>query len=381
MARILRTRKSNAARRVGLIGAPADLGAGNRGAAFGPRALRTAGLTTALGRGGLQVVDHGDLGGLSNSDGRTIDGCRHLEEITAWCRAIRDSVGASLAAGELPVMIGGDHSLATGSVAAVARHCAERDIPLFMIWLDAHADFNTAETSPSGNVHGMPVSAIVGDGHDALTGLGHARPMLAVDRIVQIGVRSIDPLEAERITARGLSVYDMTAIRARGMRAVVGEALEGAVRAGGHLHVSFDVDFLDPTVAPGVGTPERGGPSLAEAETCMAMIRESGLVGSLDIVELNPRFDRGAARRGASSNLPPACWDRGRRCASRQPRRAVSPHLIPPKERRGQTVVVATLSRLHRRVEAFPELACLRNVAANEGQHHGAQPAVRGERQ
>jgi len=189
------------------------------------------------------------------------------------------------------VLLGGDHALAIGSVAAVAQYCETVGKPLSILWLDAHADFNTAETSPSGNLHGMPVATIVGDGHPALIGLGHRTPMVDVVNVVQIGVRSIDALEQQRIDARGLRVYGMSATRARGMRTVVEEALAPIVRRGGHLHVSFDVDFLDPLVAPGVGTPEHGGPTLREAEACMAVIRETGLVGSLDIVELAPAFD------------------------------------------------------------------------------------------
>lgn len=279
--------------RLALIGAPMDIGAGNRGAASGPASLRAAGLGQALSRQGYHVIDRGDLCWLANVGGRTLDGCKHLDEIAAWCRAVRDAVGNALESGELPVLLGGDRALAMGSVAAVARHGDAVGKPLSILWLDAHADFNTAESSPSGNLHGMPVAAIVGDGHPALIRLGHGTPMVDVANVVQIGVRSIDVLEQKRIDARGLRVYGTSAIRARGMRAVVEEALADIVRRGGHLHVSFDVDFLDPLVAPGVGTPEHGGPTLREAEACRALIRETGLVGSVDIVELAPAFDRG----------------------------------------------------------------------------------------
>jgi arginase len=304
------THRANSGRRVALIGAPADMGAGNRGAAFGPAALRAAGLARALGRAGHRVTDRGDVQGPGNEGGRTIDGCRHLAEIAGWCRAIRDAVGRSLAAGELPVLLGGDHALAVGSVAAVARYCAAAGKPLALLWLDAHADFNTAESSPSGNVHGMPVAAIAGDGHPRLTGLGHALPMLAVGRIAQIGVRSIDPLEQRRIDARALRVYGMTAVRARGMAAVVVEALDAVARDGAHLHVSFDVDFIDPWAAPGVGTPEQDGPSLDEAAQCMALIRDSGLLGSLDVVELAPQYDPHGVTAGRVVDLVASLLDK-----------------------------------------------------------------------
>jgi arginase len=277
---------------VALIGAPGDLGGSdNRGAARGPAALRDAGLAAALQRQHYAVIDRGDIAGFATTGGRTIDGCHHLIEVADSCRRVRDTVAASLDAGEVPLLLGGDHSLAMGSLAAVARHSAERNKPLFVLWLDAHADFNTPASSPTGKLYGMPAAVAVGEGHDLLLNLGHATPMLEIARIAQVGVRSIDPLEEVRIAERGLAVFRMTEVRRRGMQAVMDDALAPAVRSGAHLHVSFDIDFLDPAVAPGVSLAEADGPSLEEATTCMAAIAATGLLGSFDVVEMNPRFD------------------------------------------------------------------------------------------
>ena len=278
-------------RQVALIGAPVDLGSGGNGSRGGPAALRDAGLAAALLGQGHRVVDRGDVAGLMTEPGATIDGCRHLNEVTTDCRLVRDVVAAALAAGELPLLMGGDHSLAIGSLAAVARHCAGSSKPLFVLWLDAHADFNTPASSPTGKIYGMPMAVAAGEGHPALTGIGHAVPMLDLRRVTQIGVRSIDPLEAERVAQRGLRVHGMAELRRRGMPALVSAALDEVRRAGGHLHLSFDIDFLDPSVAPGVGLAEPDGPGLAEAETAMAMVAASGLLGSLDVVEMNPGCD------------------------------------------------------------------------------------------
>lgn len=278
-------------RRVALIGAPFDLGSGGKGAVGGPAAFRRAGLAQTLRARGLRVVDRGDAKGIVNTPGATVDGCHHLREVAASCRAVRDAVARALAAGDLPLLLGGDHSLAMGSIAAVARHCAAERRPLFVLWLDAHADFNTPHSSPTGYVYGMPVAVATGEGHPALTALGHAVPMLDVRHVTQIGVRSVDPLEEERIVARRLRVYRMPELRLRGMASIIAEALEPVRRCGGHLHVSFDIDFLDPSVAPGVGLTEPDGPDFADAAQCLAAIRESGLLGSFDVLELSPSHD------------------------------------------------------------------------------------------
>jgi len=279
--------------RVALIGAPTDVGAGRRGASMGPEALRVAGLDKALRRLGRDVADRGNVTGPSNPELACAGGYRHLPEVVAWCSSVHDAVYASLCADEIPILMGGDHSLAIGSVAAVARYCSERQRPLAVLWFDAHADFNIASSSPSGNLHGMPASVIAGHGPAELVGLCGAVPMLPANRIVQIGVRSVDAVEKKLVVDSGLVVYDMRRIDELGMRVIMEQALEQVAERGVHLHVSFDVDFLDPSIAPGVPSTVPGGPTYREAQLAMEMVHDSGLMRSLDIVELNPAYDEG----------------------------------------------------------------------------------------
>ncbi len=275
-----------------LIAAPCDVAGGRRGSTMGPEALRVAGLPEALRGLGYSVHDRGSLGGPSHPDRERQGGYRHLEETAQWVQAVHDSVYDSLGSGELPILLGGDHALSIGSVAGAARHCAERDKPLSLLWLDAHADFNTADSSPSGNLHGMPVAVLCGDGPQALLDIGHATPVLDPARVVQVGIRSVDAVEKRSVVERGLTVYDMRRIDEIGMRATMEQVLEQVARGGGHLHVSFDVDVLDPEIAPGTGTPVSGGLNYREAQLCMEMIHDSGLLASLDVVEVNPALDR-----------------------------------------------------------------------------------------
>ena len=276
---------------VALIGAPTDVGAGRRGASMGPEALRVAGIAAALHRLGRVVVDYGNLAGPVNPE-RGRDGAyRHLQEVVAWCELTRDAVARALRNDELPILMGGDHSLAMGSVAAVAAHCRREGRPLTVLWLDAHADFNVASSSPTGNLHGMPVAVLTGHGPDRLTGLGDSDPIVSAERIVQVGVRSVDAVEKQLVSSEKLAVYDMRQIDEQRMRVVMQRALDQAARDDSHLHVSFDVDFLDPSIAPGVPTTVPGGPTYREAQLCMEMIHDSGLMGSLDIMELNPACD------------------------------------------------------------------------------------------
>ncbi len=276
--------------RVALIGAPTDIGAGHRGASMGPEALRVAGIVQALRARGLDVLDTGNLSGPLNPWLPPVDGYRHLDEVVAWNRATMDAVGAALASDRLPILLGGDHCLGLGSITAVARHCRQQGRNLRVLWLDAHADFNTSELTPSGNVHGMPVACLCGIGPKALTHLSGESPMLHPDQIRQIGVRSVDEGERRLVREVGLDIYDMRYIDEIGIRQVMTQALYG-MDEDTHLHVSFDVDFLDPTIAPGVGTTVSGGPNYREAQLVMEMIADSGRLGSLDIVELNPAFD------------------------------------------------------------------------------------------
>lgn len=273
-----------------LIGAPTDVGAGRPGASQGPQALRAAGLAAALRALGLQVHDAGDLRGPPNPQRPPQDGYRHLDEVIAWNRVVHDAVASALAQGRLPLLLGGDHSLAIGSLSAAARHCRAVGKRLRVLWLDAHADCNSRRTSPSANLHGMPLACLRGVGPAALTGLSGQVPALAADAVRQIGVRSVDAGEAALVRKLGLTVFDMTALHTLGMREVMARALAG-VDAQTHLHLSFDVDFLDPGLAPGVATTVRDGPTLAESRLCMQAIAASGRLGSLDVVELNPLLD------------------------------------------------------------------------------------------
>jgi arginase len=283
---------------VSLIGAPTDIGAGDRGARMGPDALRIAGLTEALQGRGIDVIDRGNLDGPRNPWQPPVDGYRHLDEVVAWNRAVMDAVGAELRQGRLPILLGGDHCLGVGSITAVARYCRDTGKQLRVLWLDAHADFNTHDVTPSGNVHGMPVACLCGIGPEALTRLGGDAPAVLPAQIRQVGIRSVDQGEKRLIKEHGLDVYDMRYIDEVGMKRAMEEALEG-IDAGTHLHVSFDVDFLDPSIAPGVGTTVPGGPNYREAQLVMEMIADSGRMGSLDIMELNPALDS----RNATANL------------------------------------------------------------------------------
>ena len=275
---------------VGLIGAPTDVGASDRGASMGPEALRVAGLPEALARSGRRVVDRGNLGGPANPGQTPADGFRHLAEVTAWCRAVHAAVYRELAEGSLPILLGGDHSLSVGSISAVARHCREGGRTLRVLWIDAHADFNTRELSPSGSLHGMPLACLCGFGPPELVSLGGAAPALAPQAVREIGIRSVDPGERRFVHEQELEVFDMRFIDEFGMRRAMELALDG-VDANTHLHVSFDVDSLDPEIAPGVGTTVPGGLSYREAQLCMEMIADTGRFASLDIMELNPALD------------------------------------------------------------------------------------------
>ena len=278
------------ARTVALIGAPTDIGAGARGASMGPEALRVAGLVEALRGRGLQVLDRGNLVGPSNPWLPPVDGYRHLDEVVAWNRLVMGAVGDELESGHLPILLGGDHCLGTGSITAVANWCRSRGKPLRVLWLDAHADFNTHEVTPSGNIHGMPVACLCGIGPHGMTHLAGRAPAITPDVLRQIGIRSVDAGEKRLVKQHNVDIYDMRYIDEIGMKRVMEEALEG-MDADTHLHVSFDVDFLDPAIAPGVGTTVPGGPNYREAQLVMEMIADSGRMGSLDIVELNPAFD------------------------------------------------------------------------------------------
>lgn len=280
---------------VTLIGVPTDVGAGRLGAAMGPDALRVAQLGPALAHFGVDVQDIGNLAGPPNPRGpRDAQGLRNYAECLAWNQATHDAVLAQLQGGRMPIMLGGDHTLATGSISAVARHCRAVGKRLRVLWLDAHADCNLPDISPTGNLHGMPVASLCGHGPEPLAAMAGFTPALQGPDICQIGLRSVDEVEKRMIQRLGLEVFDMRAVDELGMREVMLRALDGLEGPEGddvHLHLSFDVDFLDPDIAPGTGTTVRGGPNYREAQLCMEMIADSGRLASIDIVELNPALD------------------------------------------------------------------------------------------
>ena len=275
---------------ISLIGAPTDVGASVLGCRMGPAALRLAGIQESLERFGSEVHDCGDVTGPDNPGAFAVDGYRHLAEVTAWNHAVFDAVYAELVGGRLPIMLGGDHCLAIGSISAAARHCRETGKRLRVLWFDAHADYNTASITPSGNMHGMPVAVLTGNGPEPLLNLSGAVPAVDPHDVREIGLRDVDLGEKHLLAEHEVEVFDMRYLDEIGVRHAMEMALKG-VDENTHLHVSLDLDFLDDSIAPGVGTPVRGGPTYREAHLCMEMIADTGRLGSLDIVELNPALD------------------------------------------------------------------------------------------
>ncbi|MGD0636048.1 MAG: arginase [Beijerinckiaceae bacterium] len=275
---------------ISIIGVPVEAGARLGGCLMGPAALRTAGLVRPLEQLGYVVRDQGDLAIARDAGTLPSKEPRNLAEIAAWARVLSASVYGCLRDGAFPLVLGGDHSLSIGSIDGVARFCAETQRELFVLWLDAHADFNTLETSPSGNVHGMPLAALCGEpGFEALLGGGTRRVDPA--HVSLFGIRSLDVGERALLEARSIDVVDMRTIDEFGVVVPLRRILDRVAAAKGFLHVSLDVDFLDPAIAPGVGTPVPGGTTFREAHLIMEMLYDSGLAGSLDVVELNPFFD------------------------------------------------------------------------------------------
>lgn len=276
---------------ISLIGIPSDIGAGDRGATMGPEALRVAGITSELTKLGYHVKDTGNLFGPKNPEQPPINGYRHLKENVIWCKNVQEAVFNELTEGNLPIMMGGDHAMSIGSIAAIARHCNDLKKKLCIIWVDAHSDFNTSDTSPSGNIHGMPVAVAAGKGPKELLSIGHKVPMVDPIDIYQVGIRSVDLHEKQLVMDAGVVTYDMRRIDEIGMREAMHQILQDVEDKDAFIHVSFDVDSLDPTIAPGVGTTIPGGLTYREAQLCMEMIHDSGRMISLDIMEINPALD------------------------------------------------------------------------------------------
>jgi arginase len=279
--------------RVTLIGVPLDLGAGRRGVDMGPSALRVADVDAKIAALGYEVDDWGDLPvKIRETQGPGDPRLKYLKEILEVCCRLRDSVGEAVAEGSLPVVLGGDHSVAMGTIAGLARHFNGRREKLGLIWFDAHADANTPETSPSGNIHGMPLAAVLGHGAESLVNLAGFLPMVEASRAALVGIRDVDPAERATVKSSGIGAFTMRDVDERGMRSVMEEAIKRATTGTAGVHVSFDVDGIDPDFAPGVGTPSPGGLSYREAHLAMEMLADTGKVVSAELVEVNPILDQ-----------------------------------------------------------------------------------------
>ena len=280
-------------RRIRVIGVPLDMGASRRGVDMGPSAMRVAGLEARLEALGHQVTDCGNIRvEIAETQTWGSDNARYLTQIAETCTRTADSVVKTLEDGMTPLVLGGDHSLAAGSISGVSRFYRRQNQKIGVVWIDAHSDINTPETSPSGNVHGMPLAALLGLGPEALGSIYGYSPKIDAENTVLIGVRDIDASERANIRRAGMNeVYTMRDIDERGMRSVMEDALRAAGRGTAGYHVSLDMDWIDPEDAPGVGTPVRGGATYREAHLAMEILADHGRLLSFEIVEVNPVID------------------------------------------------------------------------------------------
>lgn len=281
------------ARRIRVIGVPLDLGASRRGVDMGPSAVRVAGLERRLEALGHQVTDAGNVRvEIAETQASGNKNAHYLKEIAETCARTAETVVETLEQGTTPLVLGGDHSIAAGTISGVSEFYRRRGERIGLVWIDAHSDINTPETSPSGNVHGMPLAALLGLGPDPLANIYGYSPKIAPENAVLIGVRDIDAAERDNIRRAGMTeVYTMRDIDERGMRAVMEEALRAAGRGTAGYHVSLDMDWIDPEDAPGVGTPVRGGATYREAHLAMEILADHGRLLSFEIVEVNPVID------------------------------------------------------------------------------------------
>ncbi len=277
---------------VEIFGVPMDLGANLRGVDMGPSALRIAGIGTKIAALGHDLIDRGEISLKSRvtlpKDGGS---AKYIDEIVEVCVRLHDVAKEAKGRGALPVFLGGDHSIAAGTIAGVATHYREKNEKLGVIWFDAHTDMNTPATSPSGNVHGMPLASLLGYGSEALNAVGGDEPCIDPQNVFVIGARDVDDSEKEMVAKSGINVFSMKEVDRLGMAEVTKRAIEGASAGTAGIHLSFDIDGLDPIVAPGVGTPVRGGISFREAHLFMELLADSNKLTSMDIVELNPVED------------------------------------------------------------------------------------------
>jgi arginase len=279
-------------KRVKIIGVPMDLGAGRRGVDMGPSAIRVAGLNQAIAFQGFEVADAGNVH-VHPPESMTATNPRahYLKEIAEASEELAQMVEAALEEGTIPVVLGGDHSIAVGSVAGVASYYQKLGQKIGIVWLDAHSDVNTPDSSPSGNIHGMPLAALLGRGAKELTHIAGFAPKVLPENTVIIGARSVDPGERKLLRELNIRVITMSELDERGMATVMKEAVEIASNDTVGFHVTMDMDFIDPFYAPGVGTPERGGATYRESHLAMEKLADSGKVLSVEITEVNPLFD------------------------------------------------------------------------------------------
>ena len=273
---------------VGIFGVPMDLGQDRRGVDMGPSAIRYARIETALEELGHRVTDLGNAGVPIPEVVAAGEEVKHRAAVTSVCEEVSERAGAIVSEGLFPIFLGGDHSITIGTVSGVARSASGERTGV--IWVDAHADFNTPVTSPSGNIHGMPLATLTGRGHPDLVGIGGPGPSVRTEDVVVIGLRSVDVQEKNLLLEAGVKVYTMREIDAYGAARVVRAAIRNLAHVD-RVHLSFDLDVVDPEVAPGVGTPVRGGLTYREAHLLMELVNEAGIVASLDVVEVNPILD------------------------------------------------------------------------------------------
>ncbi len=277
---------------IAVIGAPLDLGQDRRGVDMGPSALRVAGLYRKLTALGYEVDDQGNVP--VDQQENVPEGPKHakyLPQIAAVCERLGQLVAAALDDNKAPLVLGGDHSIAIGTVAGTAKHFRKKRQKIGLIWMDAHADMNTPQTSPSGNIHGMPLACCIGQGPPELTKLFGFAPKIDPQNVCIVGVRDVDIMERAQVRESGVHAFTMRDIDERGLRAVMAQAIDFATKGTAGFHLSLDLDYVDPTDAPGVGTPVRGGATYREAHLAMEMICDSGTMVSMEAVEVNPVFD------------------------------------------------------------------------------------------
>jgi arginase len=281
---------------VHLLGVPMDLGSGRRGVDMGPSAIRIAGVADRLTELGHKVVDEGDIV-IKNMEELKVgnERARYLSEIARAAAIIARKIERIMGLGHFPLVLGGDHSIAVGTVSGIAAHAKQKDQRVGLLWIDAHGDINTPETSPSGNIHGMPLAALLGFGAGELTGVAGPPPKVHPANVALVGIRSLDAGEKKRLKETGVQVHTMSDIDRHGVHRVMQKALARVTDGTDYVHVSFDLDAVDPTVAPGVGTPVKGGLDYREAHLVMEVLADAGVMTSLEMVEVNPILDQGNA--------------------------------------------------------------------------------------